>query len=95
MFSGVTQRSYRKTAANINRVRHQEMGGTPLNTLRDQSAREGSNVLNFLEKKTQQVLQSHEVDGNGHLPEESYLKKALEQYQPMKQPKKKAEDRIK
>ena len=89
MFSGVTQRSYRKTAANINRVRHQEVGGTPSNTLRDQSVREGSNVLNFLEKKTQQVLQSHKVGGDGQLSEKSCLKKALEQYQPMEQPKRK------
>lgn len=62
---GAAQRSYRQTAKLINRSRHQEAGGTPLNTLRDGAQAEGLKVLDFLHRKSQNILKEHEFDPQG------------------------------
>jgi len=48
---GAAQRSYREITRVFNRSRHQEVGGTPLNTLRDGAQAEGLHVIDFMEKK--------------------------------------------
>ena len=59
LFYGAAQRSYRQTVKVFNRSRHQETGGTPLNTLRDVTQTEGLKVLDFLTRKTESVLNKH------------------------------------
>jgi hypothetical protein len=53
---GATQRSYRKTVRYLNRHRRQAVGGTPVNTLRDQAEAEGTAVLEFLEEESGRIL---------------------------------------
>ena len=62
---GATQRSYRKTAAYLNRHRRQAVGGTPLNTLRDAAEAEGAAVLNFLENESTRLLKCHGFSEEG------------------------------
>ena len=45
MIYGDTEQSYRKTAQLINRIRHQQQGGTPSRTLRECTEKEGSEIL--------------------------------------------------
>jgi hypothetical protein len=87
IFSGVSQRSYRKTTAGINRARHHNSDGTPLNTLRDQSEREGAKVLAAMERQTTSLFTSHFVDQNNQPLEGSKLLQDLEEFTPKKQPK--------
>jgi hypothetical protein len=67
---GAALRSYRQTTRVLNRTRHQEVGGTPLNTLRDGAQAEGLKVLDFMDKKTQSILKEHGFDAQG-VPEEN------------------------
>lgn len=67
---GAALRSYRQTSRVLNRTRHQEVGGTPLNTLRDGAQAEGLKVLDFMDKKTQGILKEHGFDAQG-VPEEN------------------------
>ncbi len=46
---GTTEESYRKTAALLNRIRHQEEGGTPPRTIRETTEREGLMIQDHLE----------------------------------------------
>jgi hypothetical protein len=62
---GAAQRSYRQITRVFNRTRHQEIGGTPLNTLRDGAQAEGLKVLDFMEKKTKNILKEHSFDAQG------------------------------
>jgi len=62
---GAAQRSYRQTTRVFNRTRHQEIGGTPLNTMRDGAQAEGLKVLDFMDKKTQIILKEHGFDAQG------------------------------
>lgn len=62
---GAAQRSYRQITRVFNRTRHQEVGGTPLNTLRDGAQAEGLKVLDFMGEKTQSVLKEHGFDARG------------------------------
>ena len=57
LFLGSTRHSYRNIKEEINRLRHQEVGGTPLNTLRDATEKEGRQILDFLDAKTQNILE--------------------------------------
>jgi len=59
LLCGAAQRSYRQTTQVFNRSRHQESGGTPLNTLRDGAQAEGLKVIDFLTRKSQSVLKEH------------------------------------
>lgn len=65
LLNGAVQRSYRGTVNIVNRVRRQEKGGTPLNTLRDGAESEGLKVIDFLEKKSDRVLCEHGFDEQG------------------------------
>lgn len=66
LLSGATQRSYRKTTHDINRWRRQENGeGTPLTTLQGMVEAEGSKVLGFMEKQSEQVLETYQFNANG------------------------------
>ena len=60
-----SQRSYRQSAYVLNRSRHQEIGGTPLNTLRDNAQVEGLKVLDFIDKKSQVILKENGFDSQG------------------------------
>ena len=65
LLCGAAQRSYRQTTQVFNRSRHQESGGTPLNTLRDGARAEGLKVIDFMTKKSQRVLKEHGFDPRG------------------------------
>jgi hypothetical protein len=73
MIYGDTEQSYRKTAEFINRIRYQIQGGTPYRTLQENTEKEGSNVIDYLEEKTKRILEKHGfgADGvyNGNNPE--------------------------
>ncbi|MBK8359574.1 MAG: hypothetical protein IPL15_11605 [Comamonadaceae bacterium] len=64
-FVGAAQRSYREAVNVFNRSRHQQVGGTPLNTLRDGAQAEGLKVLDFVDKKTQAILNAHDFNPQG------------------------------
>ncbi len=70
VLSGATQRSYRQTVDHFNRSRHQAVGGTPLNSLRDGTEREGRQVMAFLDHHSGRVLKAHRFGANG-CPEQS------------------------
>lgn len=55
MILGDVESSYRKTTKLINIVRYQEVGGTPYRTLQDNTEKEGARVIDYLEKKTNDV----------------------------------------
>ncbi len=61
---GVTEQSCRKTAAFINRIRHQE-GATSPTTLRTSAEREGKKVLDCLELTTTEILKREGFDEVG------------------------------
>ena len=56
---GATEASYRKTAALLNRARHQEDGGTPSRTLRETTEQEGVMIQEHLEQKASRLFQAH------------------------------------
>ncbi|NEP63454.1 MAG: hypothetical protein F6K31_42245 [Symploca sp. SIO2G7] len=58
---GSTIESYRKTSQWLNRIRHQETGGTPSRTMQDSSEREGIRVLNHLTQTSEAILKTHGV----------------------------------
>lgn len=60
---GTTNGSFRKTAAWLNRVRHQA-AGTPSRTLSHNSEQEGERFLSHLQQKAEQVLSEHNFDVN-------------------------------
>lgn len=70
IFFGSTQQSYRHIKDGINRFRHQTVGGTPLNTLRDATEREGCKIIDFMDAKTQSILDKEGFSHNG-IPTES------------------------
>ena len=84
---GAARSSYRQTDQLLNRWRHQEIGGTPLNTLRDGTEAEGTKVLEFLDRKSQRILQEHGFDSQGapkadcalitQIPSPDYLKQPV------------------
>lgn len=47
---GDTEKSYRKTTKPINRIRHQKQEGTPSRTLHESTEREGTDLLDHIEK---------------------------------------------
>ena len=57
MIYGVTEDSYRKTSNGLNRIRHQEVGGTPSRTVRAISEREGSMIADHLEERAIEIFQ--------------------------------------
>ena len=61
---GTTEESFRKTSLLINRIRHQEEGGTPFRTMREVTEHEGRLLQEHLEQKTSRIFQE-----NGFMPE--------------------------
>ena len=64
MIYGATENSYQKTERLINRLRHQE-GATPSRTLREGVEHEGLHILDFLERKTDDILRQHDFTDDG------------------------------
>ncbi len=65
LLTGATQRRYRQTVTPFNRSRHQVVGGTPLNSLRDGAEREGGKVIAFLDRHSEPVLSAHRFGPEG------------------------------
>lgn len=84
LLTGATQRSYRQTVSHFNRSRHQEVGGTPLNSLRDGAEREGGKVIEFLDRHSEKVLSTHQFDGEGRPEPGAPLRAEVESFKPTK-----------
>jgi len=65
MIDGDIEKSFRKTVASINRTRRQEVGGTPYRTLRDNTEREGAELIDFIEMKTNLILTKNSFTKDG------------------------------
>ena len=61
---GTPERSYRKTSAWLNRVRHQP-GATSARTLQNNSEVEGQRILKHLQHKSEEILQAHRFSAEG------------------------------
>ena len=62
---GDTKESYRKTTQLINRVRYQEKDGTPSRTLHEATEREGTDLLEHITRKSEQILFQHGFEETG------------------------------
>jgi len=62
---GTTETSFRKTSQLINRIRHQEEGGTPSRTLNDHVENEGKQLQQYFEEKTQSIFEEHGFTSEG------------------------------
>jgi hypothetical protein len=60
-----TRRSYRDSAAQLNRARRQWQGGTPVNTLQDSAQKEGTAVLEFLGRQSAALLERQGFEEHG------------------------------
>ena len=69
---GTVESSFRKTSALINRIRHQEEGGTPVRTLREAVEGEGTLLHDYLEKKTDTILKENGFTPDGY-PQEANI----------------------
>jgi hypothetical protein len=78
LMMGAVQRSYRKTTNYFNRSRRQEVGGTALNTLRDGAERQGAKVIQFLERKSDEVLRASHFQEDGTFEEGCPVVKEME-----------------
>jgi hypothetical protein len=67
MMTGATAKSYRKTTTYLNRFRHQEEGGTPMRTLRDQTRREGERLHHAIEQQVESLFEAHHIPHSGLL----------------------------
>ena len=56
---GDTEQSFRKTGKLINRIRHQVAGGTPYKTLQENTEKEGTDLIDFIEIKTARILEEN------------------------------------
>ncbi len=65
MIYGDTEQSYCRTGELINRIRHQEQGGTPYRTLQENTKKEGSNLIDYLEEKTKRILKKNGFSEDG------------------------------
>jgi hypothetical protein len=57
--------SYRSTTKLINRVRHQQLEGTPYRSLQANTEKEGAELIDFLDNKTTRILKRHQFDEDG------------------------------
>lgn len=69
---GATEESYRKTSALVNRIRHQEFGGTPSRTIQAINEHEGLMLADHLEKEVLNIFQEHHFTPQGE-PSSSVL----------------------
>lgn len=65
MIYGDTEKSYRKTAKLINRIRYQEQGGTPYRTLQENTEKEGSDLIDYVKEKTRRILKKNGFSEDG------------------------------
>lgn len=65
MIYGDTEKSYRRTGKLINRIRYQEQGGTPYRTLQENTEKEGSNLIDYVEEKTKRILEENGFTEDG------------------------------
>ena len=65
MIYGDTEKSYRKTAELINRIRYQVEEGTPYRTLQANTEKEGSNLIDYVEEKTKRILIDNDFAEDG------------------------------
>jgi len=63
---GTAEESFRKTSALINRIRHQEEGGTPFRTIRETTECEGTRLQEHLEEKVSHIFQENRFTPEGH-----------------------------
>lgn len=63
---GATEESYRKTSALLNRIRHQDEGGTPFRTVRETVEHEGTLLHEYLENKTSALFQENDFTSEGY-----------------------------
>lgn len=75
MIYGTTEESYRKTAKLINRIRYQD-GATPVRTLRENTEAEGAKILDFVERKTTEILKKNKFieEEIAEVKSEKYMK---------------------
>jgi hypothetical protein len=71
---GTTESSYRQTRALINRVRHQAEA-TPARTLRENTEREGQEILAHMDQQAEQILDAH-----GFTPDGAPTEKQAQEY---------------
>jgi hypothetical protein len=57
--------SYRSTTKLINRVRYQQLQGTPYRTLQSNTEKEGAELIDYLDKKTTRILKRHRFYEDG------------------------------
>jgi hypothetical protein len=62
---GDTEKSYRKTAALVNRFRFQQKGGTPHRTLQESTEKEGAVFLEHIVRRAERVLDDNGFDETG------------------------------
>ena len=62
---GDTNESFRKTAELINRIRHQQHGGTPYRTLQESTEREGRKILDHVKGQSNRVLEQNGFSEDG------------------------------
>ncbi len=62
---GDTEISYQKTARLINRIRHQEHGGTPSRTLHDCTEKEGREALSYIAQRAGCILKENGFTEDG------------------------------
>lgn len=62
---GDVENSYRKTTELINRIRYQQVDGTPYRTLQANTEQEGAQVIDYLNKKTANILRRHRFSQDG------------------------------
>ena len=62
---GDTEQSYQKTARLINRIRHQEQGGTPSRTLHDCTEKEGREALSYIDQRARCILEENGFTEDG------------------------------
>lgn len=65
MIYGDTEESFRKTARLINRIRHQEEGGTPHRSLQEATEKEGSLLIDLVKEKSKRILIRHSFTEDG------------------------------
>lgn len=65
MIYGDINDSYRQTAELLKRVRYQWQGGTPHRTLQENTEKEGSDLIHFLEEKATHILRENGFNENG------------------------------
>lgn len=65
IFYGDIDNSFRKTTKLINRVRYQEIDGTPYRTLQDNTEKEGARLVEFLDNKSSSVMKRHRFSEDG------------------------------